>query len=147
MLQIDPLPLFRLLHSAVKANQPIAVTLENRRWYVGYITEFPNLDPLEQCFSLIPVLSGYRESESLRVKGPTFYDPVYEKIDKNKFAVTIPLDSVRVANFFDQAVYAKFFSETKDDEEEAKLTRSWEPLRVKPVTRSASDRPARSRAL
>jgi hypothetical protein len=38
----------------------------------------------------------------------------------HKFAVTIPLDSVRVANFFDQEVYAKFFSETHKDDDEAK---------------------------
>jgi hypothetical protein len=83
---------------------------------MGYVTQSPNLDPMEKYFALIPILSGYRDSESLQVKHTIFYAPVYEHHDKNRFAITIPLDDVKSANLFDQSVYETFFAGWDDDE-------------------------------
>lgn len=111
--------LFRLLHESVKNNRPIAVSLDTRKWYAGYVTQSPNLDPQEQYFSLIPILSGYRDMNTLTVKDTVLYTPAYEENDKNRFSITIPLAAVKGANLFDQAVYEKFFMEEDSDDSQA----------------------------
>ena len=95
--------LFKLLHDSVRYTKPIAITLANRKWYMGYVTVSPNLDPLEQYFNLIPVMSGYRDSDSLEVKRTVFYENAYaDGANRNDFAITIPLGSVSMAHLFDE---------------------------------------------
>lgn len=102
--------LFKLLHEAASGRKPIAVTMNNRKWYMGYVQDSPNLDPQERFFSLIPILSGYRDKDSLEVKVTVSYAEAYNGgLDINSFAVTIPLDSVTGANYFDKDIWEKYF--------------------------------------
>lgn len=103
--------LLTLLHNAAQLRKPIAVTLETRKWYMGFVRDSPNLDPQEQYFALIPILSGYRDPASLVVTQTVFYEMAYkEGEDRNDFAITIPLNSVKSAHFFKQDVYERFFA-------------------------------------
>jgi hypothetical protein len=106
--------LFRLLHESVKSKRAISISLDTRKWYAGYVTESPNLDPQEQYFSLIPILSGYRDINTLTVTDTVLYSEAYEHTDKNLFSITIPLAAVKSANFFDQNVYETFFDADGD---------------------------------
>ena len=90
--------LLRLLHNSVRERKPIAVTLSNRKWYMGYVVTSPNLSLLEKYFDLRPIVSGYRDSDSLQVKKSTFYENAYrEDLNLSDFAITIPLASVTMA--------------------------------------------------
>jgi hypothetical protein len=114
--------LFKLLHDSARSNRPIAVTLSNRKWYMGYVRDSPNLDPQEQYFALIPVLSGYRDSDNLTVEQTVFYEPAQVGHDRNDFAITIPLDSVQIAHYFDPEVYDKFFARRRSRKKQTKLS-------------------------
>lgn len=111
LLERHPNALFRLLHDSASKTRPIALTLDTRKWYMGYVRESPNLDPQEQYFTLIPVLSGYRDSDTLAVETTVMYDPVSDEgKNKNDFAITIPLASVKSAHYFDKDVYERSFA-------------------------------------
>ena len=68
----------RLLHEAEQQDRPISITLENRKWYVGYVAESPNLSPEEIYFRLLPVISGYRDKDTLETFRTVLYEEVYQ---------------------------------------------------------------------
>ena len=103
--------LFRLLHYAATRRKLVAITLDNGKYYIAYVMESPNLDPQEQFLSILPLISGYRESDTLRVEHVVFYESVYKNksINKNELAITLPLASIKIANLFDRTVYSRHF--------------------------------------
>lgn len=105
--------LTRLLHRAAEESLLISVTLENRKWYVGWVTESPSLDPQELYFRLLPFTSGYRDKDSLETYRTVYYQNVLEdqSLDPDRFFVTLPLKDVTVASLFDPDVYNQYFAE------------------------------------
>jgi hypothetical protein len=70
--------LLRTLYEAAVAERLISITLDNRKTYVGYVTDAPNLDPQDSFVRLIPLFSGYRDHETLELKFTTSYDRLYD---------------------------------------------------------------------
>lgn len=110
----------RLLHDAATFGTLILVTLSSRKWYVGYVAEAVNLEPKESCFRLLPVISGYRDKDDLRLNRQVYYRPVYEAIRaKNgsieSFIVTLGLKDVQDAREFDEGIYEDHFSKPQSD--------------------------------
>jgi hypothetical protein len=100
----------RLLDTAERNEQMISVTLDSRKWYAGYVAESVNLEPKEQYFRLLPILSGYRDKDTLEIRRTVEYSEVYARgVDSAAFHVTIPLATVRIANLFDQDTYEDYF--------------------------------------
>jgi hypothetical protein len=99
--------LHQLLHSAVLKNIPILITLASRKVYVGYLTESPNLKPENQHLALLPVLSGYRDKDTLRIKLDLIYpNPksfTGEDIDpEDLLLMTVPFSEIKSASFYHQ---------------------------------------------
>lgn len=113
--------LTRLLHEAEQEERPISITLANRKWYVGYVAESPNLDPQELYFRLLPLISGYREKDSLRTIQAVLYEEVYRDpdCDSKDFVITIPLKDVQIANIFDMDLYRQYFADAESNLGEA----------------------------
>ena len=105
--------LARLLHRAETNSEMVAVTLASRKWYVGYVAEAWNLDPQESCFRLLPVMSGYRDKDTLKVNVTERYDFIHAdaELSSQDFILVIPLKDVQVANLFDQTVFERYFSQ------------------------------------
>ena len=110
--------LVKLLHRAAKEKRLISVTLDSRKWYVGWVAESPNLDPLEQYFRMLPFISGYRDKDTLETRRTVYYDAVLKDptIDPIEFVITLPLKDVKIAGFFNDQVYDEYFSESPDDQ-------------------------------
>ena len=110
----------RLLHEAEQQERPISITLDTRKWYIGYVAESPNLDPQETYFRLLPVISGYRDKDTLETFRTVFYEEVYRdpECDSEDFVITIPIKDVKIANFFDMELYEQYFAEDDDDDAE-----------------------------
>ena len=108
--------LTKLLHRAQKDNLLISVTLDTRKWYVGWVAESPNLDPQELYFRLLPLTSGYRNKDTLETFRTNFYEGVLQDPTLNHadFFVTLPLKDVKVANLFNANVYDDYFAEIPD---------------------------------
>jgi hypothetical protein len=103
----------QLLLRAQKEKLLISVTFDNRKWYVGWVTESPNLDPQELYFRLLPYRSGFRDTDNLTPVYTTFYDgPLHENsLDKKDLVITLPLKDVKTANLFNEDLFNDYFSE------------------------------------
>jgi hypothetical protein len=109
-------PLIRLLYRAAKERFLVSITMDNRKWYVGWILESPNLLPAERYFRLLPYMSGYRDQSTLETFRTVFYEDVLNspEIDKDELVLTLPIDSVKVAGRFNENVYNEYFAESAD---------------------------------
>ncbi len=110
----------QLLLRAQKEKQLVSITLDSRKWYVGWITESPNLDPQELYFRILPYRSGYRDKDNLRTVYTTFYDgALTESLSKREdLIITLPLKDVKTANLFDEDLYNDYFSEPPEVNED-----------------------------
>lgn len=104
--------LTQLFHKAQKTKQPISITLDSRKWYVGYTAESPNLNPQELYFRILPILSGYRDKDSLEVVRTVSYRELTEDptIDVNDLVITIPLRDIKTANLFNESIFEGYFA-------------------------------------
>jgi len=101
----------RLLHVASRDNRMISVTLASRKWYVGFVAEAPNLNPEEKFFRLLPIVSGYRDSNTLETFRTVFYEEALSRSESANFVITLPIAEVRSANFFDPYMYEEYFAQ------------------------------------
>lgn len=115
-------PLILLLYRAAKERFLISVTMDSRKWYVGWVVESPSLLPQERYFRLLPYMSGYRDKDTLETFRTVFYEDVLETpgVDADELVLTLPLDAVKVAGRFNENVYNEYFAEL--DEEESNAT-------------------------
>jgi hypothetical protein len=111
-------PLIRLLYRAAKERFLVSITMDNRKWYVGWILESPSLLPAERYFRLLPYMSGYRDQATLETFRTVFYEDVLNspEIDKDELVLTLPIDSVKIAGRFNENVYDEYFAESGQDE-------------------------------
>ena len=103
----------QLLLRAQKEDLLLSITLDNRKWYVGWVVESPNLDPQELYFRLLPYRSGYRDVDSLNTVYTTFYDGALGEsaFAQSDLVITLPLKDVKTANLFNEDLYNDYFSE------------------------------------
>jgi hypothetical protein len=109
-------PLIRLLYQAAQEHFLISVTMDSRKWYVGWIVEAPSLLPQERYFRLLPYMSGYRDKDTLETFRTVFYEDVLNTpdLDKDELVLTLPLDAVKIAGRFNENVYNEYFAEPEE---------------------------------
>jgi len=102
----------QLLHRAQKEKLLLSITLDSRKWYVGWVAESPNLDPQEFYFRILPFISGYRDKDTLQTFRVVFYQDVLRETDlePEQFYITLPLKDVKIAGLFNDGVYNDFFA-------------------------------------
>lgn len=113
-----------LLNEAVDRTIPIALTMKSRKVYVGFVTQTFDPSHDRKWISILPLVSGYRDSDNLRIVFVTNYQDVYGKVgpvevDKplpgklghlapKDFGIVLPVDDVQSANLFDLTAYKSF---------------------------------------
>jgi hypothetical protein len=112
-------PLIRLFYRAAKERFLVSITMDTRKWYVGWILESPNLVPQERYFRLLPYMSGYRDSNTLETFRTVFYEDVLNSpvIDADELVLIFPLESIKSAGRFNENVYDEYFAEPDQDEQ------------------------------
>jgi hypothetical protein len=109
--------LLRLLNEASEEGDLISVTLDTRKWYVGYVVETPSLDPKDQFFSIIPIFSGYRNSDTLEARRLTEYR--FDSISNvDAYAKVLNTSRVIDANLFDVDLYESYYAGAGRDKTE-----------------------------
>ena len=101
----------RLLDIAIRGNRLVSITLANRKWYVGYVAEAPNLNPAERYFRLLPIVSGFRDKDTLETTRTTFYTDIADLSASADLVITLPIADVQSANFFDPDLYEQHFAD------------------------------------
>jgi len=109
--------LLRVLEEAANQKRLISVTLDSRKWYVGWVVESPNLEPHEQYFRLLPFISGYRDKDALETRRTVYYEAVLRDttLDRNEFVITLPVKDVKIAGFFNDEIYDEYFAPDPSD--------------------------------
>jgi len=104
--------LIKLLHRAERNDLLISLTLSSLKWYVGYVAESPNLSPQEEYLRILPVMSGYRNRDTLQTVRTVSYGEVLRDphIDPYDLAITIPFQDIRIAGLYDETVYDEYFA-------------------------------------
>ena len=102
--------MLRLLYEAARRKKLVLITLDSRKVYVGFVLNAPNLDRESVHVGLLPILSGYRSSTTLKIHFSGHYVRVYDSqnIDPNDFLIALPLVRVTSAQWFDPGGYAEF---------------------------------------
>lgn len=101
----------RFLYYSVRGRLFVSVTLDNRKVYIGWTGLTPLSGPSDKDgakdFTLLPVLSGYRNQETLKLEITTDYTSAYEQIQRSgsqigidDFEIVIPVSWVVTANPF-----------------------------------------------
>lgn len=106
-----------LLKSAMNNNTLIQLTLDNRKFYIGWVKEMP-IPSVSNYIRIIPAVSGYR-NESLEMVFTAHYLSVYSKyVDEGKInkiedlEMDLVINVQRVINIsnFDAEVFERFNS-------------------------------------
>jgi hypothetical protein len=92
----------KLLSNNLANVELIYVTLENRQVYIGWPTYTPGLRRDTEDFRILPVLSGFRDEQTLEVDYTTYYPDVLDRVDNGEIGgvqaddleVVIPLNRV-----------------------------------------------------
>jgi len=116
----------RILHRAASERRPIAVTMANRKVYVGFVLRTFDPAKLRKSISVLPLMSGYRMEADGRLKFTTFYTQIYgtdahpahgaqanlpkplEHMSPQDFEVALPLELVQSLSLFDLTAYKQF---------------------------------------
>lgn len=99
--------ILQFLGEAATRNRPILITLDNRKTYAGFVLDAPNLSRDGAQLGLLPLRSGYRTSEELRLELELDYAPLYREpgVNPNQFRIVAPLDRVTTFQYFDLRVF------------------------------------------
>lgn len=101
----------------------IAITMDDRKVYVGYVVS--GFDPAigRKCIFLLPLISGYRDSQTHKVNFTTFYTDLYgdnsaskttplpaplEHLTAEDFITVLPVERIASYRLFDALAYSEF---------------------------------------
>jgi len=116
------------LHDAAHSGNPVALSMDTRKVYVGSVVVPPALREPSHVV-LMPTLSGYRDETTRQVVFTTAYEEVYEdllrrqdagedvEIDVDAFQIVLPLAAIASANLYDNDVYLRYFSGPPEEDE------------------------------
>lgn len=103
-----------LLHKATtrvrRKVTTVCLSMADGKVYLGIVTRPPNLRPDEKNLALLPVASGYRSKEDLRINWNVRY-PVEQyghALDPDEFIVVLPIADIKNARMFDES-YGELF--------------------------------------
>ena len=110
-----------VLAGALQNNNLVEITQKSRKVYTGIVVECNLPTRKESAVGIIPVLSGFRSSESLEVKYLLNYSPILRQAVSNshefdldaRMKVVVPYDELASVRPFDPQVYRAFESTRK----------------------------------
>lgn len=113
-----------MLFTSINDYQPISLTLDSDKVYVGFVSDFDPIDGKVEYLTILPLLSGYRDDHK-KLQFTTNYYEHYEKNigDKaetptnpemqailNKFKIIVPFSEIVSVSGFDVDAYKQFIT-------------------------------------
>lgn len=116
-----------LLARAMQNVKPISVTMENSKVYVGLLNESLHPGVNRKYLTIFPLMSGFRDSNNSKIWFTTFYNHIYQNLDRispsvslEDFEIVLPIDHIQSLNMFDIAVYTEFQKQKKTNKKTRK---------------------------
>lgn len=109
-----------ILMRSLELTIPVSVTLGNGKVYIGYVTGAIDPGDKRDMLRILPVVSGYRAGEEMKLCFTTWYINVYQRFNKDEslnhlnpelFEVAFPLSEIKTINLFDIKAYQAFQQE------------------------------------
>ena len=101
-----------LLHDAIKAEGLVEVSLRTGKTYVATVVGIAVAQPRDSDVALVPMLSGYRHSETRDLTITTNYSPLFgDPLDPGRLPglrVVVPISEIVSVRPFDLEIYQKF---------------------------------------
>lgn len=99
-----------LIDQSINQSLPVELSLRSGKSYVGYAIKSRLATQSEVDLVLVPIVSGYRKTETRELEITTHYSSIIEEFDKNieDFRIVIPMSEIVSARLFDREVYARF---------------------------------------
>lgn len=107
-----------LLYRAITHEKLIAVSMENRKEYVGWVVRGFEPEETRRFLRILPLQSGFRDKDTGKVKFTTKYKAVMDDffegpaighaISPEDFEVILPIADIKSAHIFDIEAYNKF---------------------------------------
>lgn len=127
-----------LLLEAFVRQFPVIITLKSRKFYVGFIHCPAFEHGASEFLELLPLLSGYRDKDTLTINVTTNYQKHYVNtgiqqgigsLDLSDFRTLLPKSEIEGISFFDTDTYTKFKAEeAKDRQDSNALTEHFMPV-------------------
>jgi len=103
----------------------IMFTLNTGKIYIGWVKKEPEPSHNYEYIRILPLISGYRETESQKEIFVTFYNAVIKEVDnssdglfkhltENSFDIVFPVDSIVSAHPFQLEAYTLFKEQAKE---------------------------------
>jgi len=117
----------RLLYRGFTKNLPIMFTLNTGKLYVGWMVRAPNPVETRKAVRILPMLSGYRNKDTQKVKFTTDYYFILKKIENSEhldhlvigdFEIVLPSDQICASHLFDIEAYLHFTDDDKTPDSE-----------------------------
>lgn len=107
----------------------VYITLDNRQVYVGWPTYTPGLRRETEDVRVLPILSGYRNENTLEVDYTTFYADVVDRVEEGRvtgvdvsdLVVVIPLHRVVSLGPFSLSIPREWFDVPSEDEPQGEV--------------------------
>ncbi|MGH7587742.1 MAG: hypothetical protein ACRELU_04015 [Gemmatimonadota bacterium] len=119
--------LLLLLVNQIGTGRAIAFSMADSKVYVGFVLAHPGLkrpgrSGEKRFFSILPILSGYRDRETRQLRLTTNYasllraisegqDPIISGYSLSDLRVLLPIDEVQSARMFDEEIFRRLFHE------------------------------------
>lgn len=97
----------KILHNAVQFGavdgRTVGLTLTSGKVYAGWVMESPSLSPEDEYVSLLPLMSGHRDKETLKIEYDFPYPLAkFEALaEESDVVVAIPVSSIQSAHLLD----------------------------------------------
>ena len=105
-----------LFNSIAKEKYPklLQFTLDGRKSYVGFVVD--GAEPNTNSYvTILPVLSGYRDVETLSLTLDIDYELFYEELEELDSLTTVfPKSKILSCNYFNPTIYKKVMSKRRD---------------------------------
>ena len=98
-------PMDKLFFESLLHSHPLMLSLDSRKIYVGAVTSLGELNEsngMDQDISIAPLMSGYRDKDTLKVNFVTYYKAVGTDLE-----IVIRQDQIHTATRFDFDAYNK----------------------------------------
>lgn len=98
-------PMEKLFFESWLDSKPIMLSLDSRKIYVGIVTSLGELSEsngMDQDISIVPLMSGYRDENTLKIKFVTYYKTIDTDLN-----TVIRQELIQTATHFDFKAYNK----------------------------------------
>lgn len=127
----------RILFESMEHLHPIAISLDNRKVYVGLVFDAIEPDSDNSYLTIMPFLSGFRDKDTLSMKIQSTYEPVIDALLKREggkseidvdvlknYFMAFPRDTIASLHLYNDHLYQNVQKQIAGDDQNGPIPSS-----------------------